>query len=171
MSPQDSPKSNAASSSEEHPFIPRRRVLEAGVLAAGGAIGLTLVGAGGRFVIGESLASKPAQWVKVGDLANLPPGQMHRATFSVRAKDAWRIVERKGLLYAHSSDGAEYVVLDATCSHLGCNVHWKEERDGFRCPCHDAYFTREGEVISGPPPKPLTRLQTKVEDGVLYALI
>ncbi len=76
------------------------------------------------------------------------------------------------MVYVYSDDGgASYVALDGTCSHLGCMVQWRAEENRFACPCHAASFTRTGEVISGPPPKPLRSLPVKVENGVLFAQI
>ena len=57
------------------------------------------------------------------------------------------------------------------CTHLGCIVQWAASENRFRCPCHAAEFTREGEVMSGPPPKALGRLETKIQDGALFARI
>jgi Rieske Fe-S protein len=109
----------------------------------------------------------------VGKAADLASVQVHRARYSMREKDAWRAMARTGILYVFSNDGTEteYTVLDATCTHAACNVHWKEEKNQFCCPCHDGCFSREGEVLSGPPTRPLRRLQTKIEAGVLFALI
>jgi Rieske Fe-S protein len=36
------------------------------------------------------------------------------------------------------------------------------------CPCHNGHFSIDGEVISGPPPRPLDVYATKIEDGLLY---
>ena len=149
----------------------RRRFLEIGFWTATGAAGLTVSGAGLRFLVGNSLDPKPEHWVEVGSVADLPSFQVHRATYRVRTTDAWREAEESGILYAFSDDGATYTVLDATCSHLGCNVKWKEETHQFACPCHEGRFSREGIVVSGPPPRSLRQLSTKVENGVLLALI
>lgn len=151
--------------------INRRHFLETGVWVSAGVIGLTLVGGGGRFLVGDALEPKAEAWVKLEEIANLPAGQVHKITYTVRSVDAWRRVNRTGLLYTFSDDGSEYTVLDATCTHLGCNVHWKEAGERFYCACHDAYFSREGAVLSGPPPAPLASLPTKIEDGILFALL
>ncbi|MCL4301458.1 MAG: Rieske (2Fe-2S) protein [Anaerolineae bacterium] len=151
--------------------LSRRRFLELGFWSAAGVAGLTVGGAGLRFLAGNSLDPKPEHWVEVGAVADLPTGQVHRATYKVRTTDVWREIEKAGLLYAFSDDGAEYTVLEATCSHLGCNVHWREETGHFACPCHNGAFTREGVVVSGPPPAPLRRLSTKIENGILLALV
>jgi Rieske Fe-S protein len=39
--------------------------------------------------------------------------------------------------------------------------------DKFVCPCHSGTFTADGERITGPPPRSLDVLESKVEDGVL----
>jgi len=56
-------------------------------------------------------------------------------------------------------DDARYVALSRICTHLGCVVKWQGESRQFRCPCHAGYFTPTGEVISGPPPRPLPQLK------------
>ena len=38
----------------------------------------------------------------------------------------------------------------------------------FKCPCHDGRYDVEGRVISGPPPAPLKRHETKIEDGKIF---
>lgn len=149
----------------------RRQLMEAGFWTCSGVAGLAIAGVSVRFLTGNALEATQGQWAKVDEIANLPSGQMHRVTYRLRTKDAWRTSERKGALYAYSADGVEFTVLDATCTHLGCIVHWRAEQERFSCPCHEGYFSRDGNVISGPPPEPLAKVQTKIEDGVLYALI
>ena len=151
--------------------ISRRKFLTMGFMLTTAVTGLTVGGAGATYLVGNTTTSAPGNWVKVGKVEELKPGAVHQSNYSFMTTDAWRKVEQKGLLYAFSDDGAEYTVLSATCSHLGCNVHWKEGSGQFACPCHDGHFARDGQVISGPPPRPLTRLQSKVENGVLLALV
>ncbi len=132
---------------------------------------IATVGSGIRFLIGNSLEPKQEHWVEVGQLESLTAGEVHRVKYRLRAKDAWRTVEQTGAIFAMSDDGETYTVLDATCTHLGCLVRWKESENHFACPCHSAFFDRRGEVVSGPPPRRLRRLETKIENGVLWALV
>jgi cytochrome b6-f complex iron-sulfur subunit len=60
------------------------------------------------------------------------------------------------------------VALSLTCTHLGCGVRWQEEEQTFLCPCHAGRFNAAGTVLSGPPPAPLTRYATAVEQGAVY---
>ena len=129
--PAGEPKANT-----EAQIPDRRRFLEIGLWTSVGVAGLAFMGTGGRFVVGDALSPQQEQWVQVGEVAKLPAGQVHRATYTARTKDAWRSSERKGLLYVSSDDGANYTVLDGTCTHLGCNVKWTDENQGFHCPCH-----------------------------------
>lgn len=61
----------------------------------------------------------------------------------------------------------ELVALSAVCTHLGCIVQWQKEKQTFLCPCHAGYYSAEGAVISGPPPKPLARLPFVVANGAI----
>ncbi len=68
------------------------------------------------------------------------------------------IVQHKGRLFA----------LSPVCSHLGCLVNWHRKKGQFLCPCHGGKYDIQGNVIAGPPPRPLTRLPMKIEKGKLY---
>ena len=59
------------------------------------------------------------------------------------------------------------VVLSAVCPHLGCIVQWEADRQDFLCPCHAGYFTADGAVISGPPPRALAKIPFVVLNGVV----
>lgn len=51
-----------------------------------------------------------------------------------------------------------FAAFSAVCPHLGCIVKWLPEEGEFLCPCHAGRFSSEGNVLSGPPPKPLESL-------------
>lgn len=48
-----------------------------------------------------------------------------------------------------------FLAMSSICTHLRCIVPWVEKDDLFECPCHAGVFNRVGEVVSGPPPRPL----------------
>jgi len=57
----------------------------------------------------------------------------------------------------------------AICTHLGCIVYWDEARQIIVSPCHDGRFNPvTGNVISGPPPRPLPPYEFTVEEGKIY---
>jgi Rieske Fe-S protein len=156
---------------DEH-AMNRRGFLEAtfGVLAGIGALLVAIPGV--RFLVGNSLEASATKWVELGKLAELPATGVTQVNYSTRITDAWREVTQRGTVYISSADGgATFTALDGTCTHLGCIIQWNEGDGQFVCPCHSGHFTREGEVISGPPPRRLRQLAVKVQDGTLFAEI
>lgn len=61
----------------------------------------------------------------------------------------------------------EFHAFSAVCTHLGCIVQWLPEKREFLCPCHAGRFSPEGQVLSGPPPRPLERLPLVLADDRL----
>lgn len=53
------------------------------------------------------------------------------------------------------------------CTHLGCLVEYDVEKSQLICPCHAGTYDLEGNVLSGPPPKPLTKLPLRVEGNTI----
>ncbi len=85
----------------------------------------------------------------------------------VEQRDAWRrIVSDKPVYVLPPRDGAVRV-LSPICPHLGCSVPWNEDKQEFICPCHGAVFGKEGALISGPSPRAMDDLETKIEDGTV----
>ncbi len=63
----------------------------------------------------------------------------------------------------HLEDG--FLALYRVCPHLGCMVPWSAEEQRFLCPCHAAVFNMTGEVLAGPPPRPLDLFPVEIVDG------
>lgn len=66
----------------------------------------------------------------------------------------------------------EVVAFSQKCTHLGCVVFYDEHHDRWHCPCHDGNFDlRSGDVLSGPPTRPLGRIRVEIRsDGNIWAL-
>jgi cytochrome b6-f complex iron-sulfur subunit len=61
-----------------------------------------------------------------------------------------------------------FLALYQRCTHLGCITKpWDEEQQVFHCTCHGSLFTREGEVISGPAPRPLDLFPVEIIEGMV----
>jgi len=76
-------------------------------------------------------------------------------------------------------DGEEFLIirrgendfhaLSATCTHSQvCLLSWNPELGQIVCPCHRGIYDAFGNVVSGPPPRPLARREVVVRDGSLY---
>jgi cytochrome b6-f complex iron-sulfur subunit len=56
----------------------------------------------------------------------------------------------------------EIYALSAVCTHLGCIVKWDETKGLIVCPCHEAIFDLQGNILAGPAPLPLTSFPIKI---------
>ena len=54
------------------------------------------------------------------------------------------------------------VALSAVCTHLTCTVRYDGETGTLFCPCHNGRFDLNGNVLSGPPPRPLETYTVEV---------
>ncbi len=134
----------------------------AGALAAGA---LTLVAA---FLSNALGRSAPRPWIRIGAAEDLDAESFQRHVLRIDHDHAW-IHQRQSLtIYVKDLYPADPVALLSKCSHLGCAVKWDAQGKKFRCPCHGGVYDEHGNVESGPPPRPLTRLDVKIEDEVCF---
>ncbi|MCL4475536.1 MAG: ubiquinol-cytochrome c reductase iron-sulfur subunit [Nitrospirae bacterium] len=56
-----------------------------------------------------------------------------------------------------------FVAFSKVCTHLGCLVEYDKGLRKLVCPCHAGTFDLDGNVLSGPPPRPLPAIPLKVE--------
>lgn len=68
--------------------------------------------------------------------------------------------QKPGLLIRTSA--GDFKAFIAICTHLGCTVQYLSNEGDIWCACHNGRFDLNGKNISGPPPRPLTRLQVAV---------
>eukprot|EP00978_Attheya_sp_CCMP212_P027562 scaffold92471_cov39-Attheya_sp.AAC.1 len=65
-----------------------------------------------------------------------------------------------------SFDGSALLpyALNAECTHLGCVVPYDEAQLKFICPCHGSQYDKEGRVLRGPAPSPLSLEKVIADD-------
>lgn len=68
---------------------------------------------------------------------------------------------RKEKLYINRLNEG-FLAMSSICTHLRCIAPWVEKNYRFECPCHAGVFNRVGEVVSGPPPRPLDLYPVKI---------
>jgi len=144
----------------------RRKFMEVGIYAITGAITAISGIALARFAVGPSFRTEKGKWIEVelDDSEAGHPG-FRRAVLEYEKKDGWLTASAKSLAYVKRVKEDEVIAISATCTHLGCIVTWDDAQQIFKCPCHDGRYDPQGQVISGPPPAPLRRHKTKIEDG------
>lgn len=134
--------------------------------------GLTaLIGAGVAapavmYVFGSPV-EHPSGWMDVGEVSSLPEGQPVEVPVLRIDRDGWKISsERESVWVVKNNDSL--TVFSPRCTHLGCAYHWDSTKKVFVCPCHGSVFSETGAVLSGPAPRPLDRLVTKIEGDRLW---
>jgi len=69
-----------------------------------------------------------------------------------------------------AADG-NYYAYGQKCTHLTCPVYYAKEADRIECPCHEGGFdVQTGNVLYGPPPRPLDLVNVEVKDGAVWAV-
>ncbi len=90
-----------------------------------------------------------------------------KMVITVNQVDGWRkVILEKSVYVIKDSDG-KLKVLSAICPHLGCSVRYTEADHKFECPCHKGMFEATGKLVSGPPPRNLDELDSRIADGKL----
>ena len=56
---------------------------------------------------------------------------------------------------AYRNEDGKLIERSATCTHVGCIVHWNPLEKCWDCPCHGSWFQPDGTVINGPAIKSL----------------
>ncbi len=146
----------------------RRDFIKGTAAALGGLIG-TLIGIPSiLFLLSPSLkAEEDSDSIDLGPLENYPVGTPTRFDFTRTKVNGWeRTSVSYGLFVVRKSD-TEVRVFSDICTHLGCRVSWHPDQEHYISPCHDGHFDFLGNVISGPPPRPLDEFVTRIEDGNL----
>jgi hypothetical protein len=64
----------------------------------------------------------------------------------------------------HGKDG-QFIERSATCTHVGCIVHWNRFEECWDCPCHGSMFLPDGSVLNGPAIRPLAEVDQKPESA------
>ncbi len=153
------------------PLLDRRVFLGRCIVFLGSLMAVAIGGAGGGgYVLGPLFQKRQEDWVDLDAVADLRPGSPVKVEFVRRRRDAWLTTERRSSAWVLTPNGKEFIVFDPRCTHLGCPYRWDEAQKQFLCPCHAAVFDSQGNVVAGPPPRPLDRYPWKVQAGRLLIL-
>jgi len=141
------------------------KVIIAGISGViGAAIGLPAI----AYVVGPALQKGTDEWIRLGSLNKVEVNIPTLFKTVIQKQTGWINAEEEFSAYVLTENGQDFTVMSNICTHLGCRVRWIAEKEGFFCPCHNGVFSKDGSVVSGPPPRSLDRFESKVEDGVLF---
>lgn len=115
-------------------------------------------------------AKEQARWVSLGNTEDFQGGSARFAPLTLSRRDGWVEAQEARACWVVPQGDGSFVVFNGRCTHLGCAYSWIDQVSQFHCPCHNGVYDRDGIVLDGPPPRPLDRLETKIEDGELHVL-
>lgn len=142
---------------EQTSASPRRRFL---VWLARGFLSLWAVGfawvVAGFVKAPRSRRSLAERVIKIGAVSEFPVGSARLVRHG-----------REPIFVVRTGEDT-LVGLSAVCTHLHCILTWNEADGVLRCPCHDGAFDLNGNVLHGPPPRPLQKYRVDTQLGEIY---
>ena len=103
----------------------------------------------------------------------IPPRQAEAAAKRILAAKAGELAPNSAKFFRFGSTAAVLVntsegqlrAFSAVCTHLTCTVRYEADTGTLFCPCHNGRFDLAGNVISGPPPRPLESYDVEISGG------
>jgi cytochrome b6-f complex iron-sulfur subunit len=103
-----------------------------------------------RFVIPPANAEPATDSIVAGKVSEFKPNTGAVLKFGT-----------KPAILIRTTDG-EFRAFTAVCTHLDCTVQYKPETSQIWCACHNGLYDLAGNVVSGPPPRPLESFAVKL---------
>ena len=125
---------------EEKRGISRRKIIGYGWIAATAVIVGELTGGTLAYLWPKIKGKKGEKILVAGKIDDFQVGKV--------------VPFRKEKVFINRMDKG-FLAFSAVCTHLRCIVRWTEPKRVFECPCHGATFSPVGEVLKGPPPRPM----------------
>ncbi len=151
--------------------VSRRDFIKIVTIAVGSVIG-TVVGLPViDYLISPALRKSAMEaWIPLGEFEKIPVGIPTYFSFNRTTVNGWENTVTNYGVFAVRKDSTHVIALSNICTHLGCHVTWHTDIQNYVSPCHNGHFDIYGNVVSGPPPRPLDEFQTKIEGGMLSVL-
>jgi len=154
------------------PNLSRRDFIKTATAWIGGFIGATIGIPTIAYLLSPSLRKIEEELIiDLGPLENYPIGIPTRFEFTQTKVNGWERTATNYGLYVLRKNESEVRAFSDICTHLGCRVTWHPDQEHYISPCHDGHFDLLGNVVSGPPPRPLDESVTRIENGNLFVAL
>ncbi|MHB0987997.1 MAG: Rieske 2Fe-2S domain-containing protein [Bellilinea sp.] len=153
----------------EESDLSRRKFLEKVTVGIGGVL-TALFGIPAVIFVVKPVLKKDegSGWMRLGSISKVTPGTPMLFSLKVERETGWITDQDEIMVYVYTQDGRDYAVMSNICTHLACRVRWIEDRQEFFCPCHNGVYDKQGNVLAGPPPRPLDRYEFNIENDDIY---
>lgn len=109
-----------------------------------------------RFLIPQRQAEATANRVLAAKVGELAPNSAKLFRFG-----------NSSAILVNTADG-QMRAFSAICTHLTCSVLYEGDTSTLFCPCHNGRFDLAGNVISGPPPRPLDAYEIEISGEDIF---
>jgi len=115
------------------------------------------------FILGGSFIATLAAFLYPVIRYVLPPQQAEAVQKKAAAAKVGELAPNTAKIFKFGSTPAILVntqegtllAFSAVCTHLTCTVNYEPSTGTLYCPCHNGRFDMAGNVVSGPPPRPI----------------
>ena len=152
--------------------LSRRDFIKVTTGIVGGLIG-TMIGLPSVFYLIDPALQEGGKeaWIPIGKFEDMQVGMPYPFSFTRVQVNGWERTASSfgGYAIRKTDNPDELLILNSRCTHLSCTVNWSDEAKAYLCPCHDAKFGMDGEVLDGPPPRALDIYEEHriTEDGTI----
>ena len=152
--------------------ISRRDFIKVTAAWVGGWVSITMGLPAIAYLLSPSLRRmEDRSSIDLGPLENYPIGIPTRFEFTQTKVNGWERTATSHGMYVVRTNETEVRVFSDICTHLGCRVNWHSDQGHYISPCHYGHFDMLGNVVSGPPPRPLDEYITKIQNGTLLITV
>lgn len=140
-------------------LVTRRGYLRILAILSGGLAAGNVAVAAGLFRRRTQGATRDV--VVVEDASTVPVGSSVRFTYPTDNDPA--VMLRLG--------EDDFVAYSTVCTHLACDVLWREKEFDLYCPCHNGHFApTTGRATAGPPNRPLPQILLERRGSAIVAV-
>ncbi len=147
--------------------ISRRRFLGYVVSVISGVVGAAIATPLIGYFLSPAWRKGKTQLIPIANTSDIPVGEPTFVTYEERIRDGWYVSTLSKGAWILNKNNQEFIVFDPRCTHLNCPYYWDKEKKIFQCPCHNGQFDIDGNVIGGPPPRPLDRLPITIDKDTI----
>lgn len=77
------------------------------------------------------------------------------------------LLNKKSKVIVVKDSNNQILAVNSVCTHRGCTVEWQKDSNTLLCPCHNAKFSPDGQVLAKPAKTPLASYEVKEENGAV----
>jgi len=129
-------------------------------------VGIPIIG----FIFSPLIKKVSRVWRAVGPVDSFQVGTTVHVAYQDSSPLPWAGVAARSAAWLRRDSETQFTAFSINCTHLGCPVRWLASADLFMCPCHGGVYNDQGVVVAGPPPKPLVKYPTRINNGQVEIL-